>query len=226
MRRARFATGRRFMRAAFHLIRPKRLYEPVELAGSRYSEKREAEARWNAIAEAIRHYGARNVLDVGCAEAWFLRRAARELGVFGIGVEAADRRVLVGEIARLHDGAERVAVLKARLEPDDILGLPVCDIVICLSVVHHVMREGGIEAARRFVTALATRARKALLFEMGTADETALEWTKTLPDMPAGQESFVRDLLISAGLSNIRVVASTPGLRKDAPRLLFAAEPA
>jgi hypothetical protein len=60
---------------------------------------------------------------------------------------------------------------------------------------------------------------------MGTSDEKQLSWTSVLPEMPEGQERFVTDLLQSSGLTNIRVVASTPGLRGDAPRLVFAAEP-
>lgn len=221
----RFALGRRLLRGAFHLIRPKRFYEPVELAGRHYSEKREAKLRWSAIADAVRRYEAKSILDIGCAEAGFLRQAAAEFGTFGLGVEASDRRVLAGEIARLHDGAERVAVLKAKLTPDDIRSLPVFDLVLCLSVAHHVMRSGGVDAARAFVSAVASRVGKALLFEMGTSAETSLGWTKVLPPMPEGQEAFVADFLRSCGFTNVRVVASTPGLRGDAPRLLFVAEP-
>jgi hypothetical protein len=224
--RVRFRMARAMLRAAFRLLRPKRLYEPVEIGGKRFAEKRESEARWDAIASAIKHYHATSLLDIGCAEAWFLRRAAAEFGCFGIGVEADDRRVLVGEVARIHDSIERVAVIKARLSPDDIRSLPACEIVICLSVLHHVMRVGGMAAARDFVSALASCARKALIFEMGTSDEASLAWTSQLPDMPKGQEAFVRSLLLESGFANVRVVASTPGLVRDAPRLLFVAEPA
>lgn len=221
----KIALGRRLLRGSFHLIRPKRFYEPVELAGRHYSEKREAKLRWSAIADAVRRYEAKSILDIGCAEAGFLRQAAAEFGTFGIGIEAADRRVLTGEIARLHDGVERVATVKAKLAPDDIRTLPVFDLVLCLSVAHHVMRSGGVDAARVFVSAIASRVGKALLFEMGTSAETSLGWTKALPPMPEGQEAFVSDFLRSCGFTDIRVVASTPGLRGDAPRLLFVAEP-
>jgi SAM-dependent methyltransferase len=221
----RLSASRRLLNAAFQVLRPKRAYEPVELGGRRFASKREVEARWTAIAEAIRRYEVRTVLDIGCAEGWFLRRAAEDFGCFCIGVDAEDRRVLTGEIARLHDGVERVAVMKARLTPEDIRELPACDMVLCLSVVHHVMREGGRRAAEEFVQALASRARKALIFEMGTSEERQLAWSSALPDMPQGQEPFVRGLLESCGLREVRVIASTPGLHGDAPRLLFAAEP-
>jgi SAM-dependent methyltransferase len=225
-KRARLGSARALLRLAFHVIKPKRLYEPVELGGRRFAEKRDADTRWQAIAAAIREYDARNILDIGCAEGWFLRRAAQEFGCFGIGIDADSRRVLLGEIARLHDGVERVAIMGGMLGPTDIRRLPVCDIVLSLSVVHHVMRSGGRAAAEEFVQALATRARKALIFEMGTSDEKMLKWAHALPDMPNGQEAFVTELLDSCGLKNVRKVAVTAGLKRDAPRILFIAEPA
>jgi SAM-dependent methyltransferase len=222
----RASLGHRFLRLAFQVLKPKRLYVPVEIGGRRFANKREADNRWAAIASAIRGYSGRSVLDIGCAEGWFIRRAAADLGCFAIGVEAEDRRVLVGETARLHDGVERVAVIKARLAPDDIRHLPPCDIVMCLSVIHHVIRDQGLEGAEAFIRALASRANKAVIFEVGTSDEKELSWTKVLPDMPEGQEAFVRQLLETCGLTNIRVIGSTPGLKGDTPRLLFSAEPA
>lgn len=224
-RTLRLASARALLRLAFRAIRPKRLYEPVEIGGRRFVHKRDADLRWDAIAAAIRTYEAGSLLDIGCAEGWFLRRASAEFGCFGLGIDGGDRRVMLGEIARLHDGVERVAVMKGRLAPEDIRRLPRCDIVLCLSVVHHVLREGGLPAAEAFVQALASRAGKAVVFEMGTSDEKALSWSDRLPDMPEGQEAFVRALLEAGGLRNIRVVGSAPGVRMDAPRLLFLGEP-
>ncbi len=221
----RLAFGRALLRLAFHVSRSKRLYEPVQIANRNYPGKRDADTRWQAIAGVLAVEKARSVLDVGCAEGWFLRRAADEFGCFAIGVDASHRRVQAGEIARLHDGADRVAVMTATLTPRDIELLPRVHVVLCLSVVHHVIREGGLAAAEDFVRALATRAEKSLIFEMGTADEEQLSWTKILPAMKEGQEKFVTDFLARSGLTNIRVIACTPGLKGDADRLLMHAVP-
>jgi SAM-dependent methyltransferase len=221
----RIGVARPLLRTAFKALQPKRSYEPLEIGGRKYPSKREAETRWTAIAAAIELFGARSILDIGCAEGWFLRRAAHEFGCFAIGVDGDERRVMLGEIARLHDGVDRVAVMKSKLQPDSIVQLPRCDIVLCLSVLHHVIRRAGLSAAEAFLGAVCSRAGKALLFEIGTSDEKELHWSGILPDMPGGQEEFVTGLLARCGMQNIRVVASTPGLRKDAARLLFAAEP-
>ena len=46
--------------ASLHILRPRRLYEPVEIGGRRF-EKRDAEARWEAVAKTIRHYDAHSI---------------------------------------------------------------------------------------------------------------------------------------------------------------------
>jgi cyclopropane fatty-acyl-phospholipid synthase-like methyltransferase len=38
----------------------------------------------------LRDYSVKNVLDIGCAEGWFVRRAAADLNLFAIGIEATD----------------------------------------------------------------------------------------------------------------------------------------
>jgi SAM-dependent methyltransferase len=214
-----------FLRQAFHLRRiGKKPYEPIEIAGRRYDGLRQSEDRWEAIASVLSSYGARSLLDIGCAEGWFIRRAAKDLNCFAIGVEASDR-LLLGEISRLHDGLERTAILKATLTAKDILELPRCDVVMCLSVVHHVIRWQGMEAALDFVRALRTRALKALIFEMGTSEESKLKWSHVLPEMPHGQEAFVRKLLELAGFTNVRLVTASSAFHGLGTRLMFSAEP-
>lgn len=215
-----------FLRQAFNLRRMGRKpYEPVEIAGRRYDGLRQSESRWEAIAAVLSSYDARSLLDIGCAEGWFIRRAAKDLNCFAIGVEASDR-LMLGELSRLHDGLERTAILKATLAAKDILELPRCDVVMCLSVVHHVIRWQGMEAALDFVRALRTRALKALIFEMGTSEEGKLTWSQALPKMPAGQEAFVRQFLEAAGFTNVRLVTASSAFHREGTRLMFSAEPA
>jgi len=219
--RARLALA--LVRMSFRLAKAgTRPYEPIEIGGRRYQNARESESRWQAIATTLKDYGARNVLDVGCAEGWFLRRAAADLKCFAIGIEASER-VLISELARLYDGLERTAIMTALVTADDILALPKFDAVICTSVVHHVIRRGGLAAGQDFVRALSTRANKVVLFEMGTSGEK--DWSGILPKMAEGQEAFVQGFLEDCGLTRIRLIAESEGFRREDQRLLFSAEP-
>lgn len=134
--------------------------------------------------------------------------------------------MLTGELSRLHDNVERVATIKARLTPQDIRALPRFDAVLCLSVVHHVIRKDGISVAEEFINALSSRAGKVVVFEMGTSDEGGLSWSGQLPDMPKGQDAFVTALLERSGLVNIRRIGASEAFHGSAQRLLYTAEPA
>lgn len=221
----RIALAKGLIRLAFRLVAIK-VYEPVEIGGRRVRHDRETDNRWSAIEAVLKEHRARSVLDIGCAEGWLVRRAASDLGCFAVGIEASDR-VLPGELARLHDGVERAATIKARLTSDDIRTLPCFDAVLCLSVVHHVIRKQGLDAAEDFIRALASRAKKVVVFEMGTSEERGgLAWSGQLPEMPMGQDAFVTSILERCGLINIRRIGASDAFHKSAQRLLYTAEPA
>jgi SAM-dependent methyltransferase len=220
-----FAAVRAQLRQAFRTYRlALRPYEPVEINGRVFPGRRTSKDRWEAIAGVLKDYAARNVLDVGCAEGWFLRRAATELGCYAIGVEVSER-LLAGEIARLHDRIENMAIMLSRADAESLGRLPRFDAVICLSVVHHVIRHHGLDAAMDFVRALAGRAEKVIIFEMGTSEEKGLRWSGLLEEMPEGQEAYIRQFLERCGLRNVRQVASSSAFHGQANRLLFAGEP-
>jgi SAM-dependent methyltransferase len=223
LRQVRWGLALGLIRSAFRVAKGTgKTYEPVEIKGRRFANARDTDARWLAVSEVLRDYGARNVLDIGCAEGWFIRRAAADLNCFAFGIEASDRTI-VGELARLHDRAERVATVRAFMTPEAINALPQFDAVLCLSVVHHIIRGFGVGAAEEFLRALASRVLKVLVFEIGTADESS--WTSVLPDLSQGQEGFVRELLKRSGFHNVKVIAESPAFHREVKRLLFTAEP-
>jgi hypothetical protein len=114
--------------------------------------------------------------------------------------------------------------MRSMLTPADILKLPCFDVVVCLSVVHHIIRAHGMEVGRDFVRALATCAAKAIVFEMGTSEEKVGSAPRHLPGMPDGQEAFVKGFLESCGLQRVRVVAESAGYSGESRRI-FSAEP-
>ncbi|HYH71308.1 MAG TPA: DUF1698 domain-containing protein [Methyloceanibacter sp.] len=212
------------IRSAFYIAKAGgRTYEPVEIKGRRFANVRDSDERWQAVSSALREYGARNVLDVGCAEGWFVRRAATDNQCFAIGIESTDVGI-VGELTRLHDRVERSAIVRTFVTPDTIRSFPKFDAVLCMSVVHHVVRAFGIASGEQFLRALATRTDKVFIFEIGTADESS--WTPFMPEQHDGQEAFVRNLLSRCGFKNIRVIGKTAAFHREVERLLFLAEPA
>jgi len=223
VRAARWALARGLIRLAFIAGKGgRKSYQPVGIGSKRGRGARDAKTRWEAIAPVLRRYGVRSVLDIGCAEGYFVRRAASELGSFAVGVEASDRGAL-GALALLYARAERASLMRGFVTAAELRRWPQFDAVICMSVVHHIVRAYDLEAAQDFIAACASRAARVLIFEMGTGAECAFE--QAMPAEARHQDIFVRALLEGAGLKNVRVIAETPAYHQGTTRLLFAAEP-
>ena len=151
------------------------------------------------------------------AYATCLTLAVRKVGSFAVLL------AICGELSRLYDRAERMATIRSFVGPTDLLAMPKVDAVICMSVVHHIIRAYGLATAGEFVTALVSRVNKVLIFEVGTAEESS--WTEFLPELSQGHEVFVRDFLERCGLRDVRVIAESPSYHREVQRLLFVAEP-
>ncbi|UMZ74722.1 class I SAM-dependent methyltransferase [Natranaerofaba carboxydovora] len=200
-------------------------YQPLEIEGQTFSgSKRECENRLELIIDALKVHNAYNVLDIGCAEGWLLKQIASN-GYFALGIEIDDKRLVPGEVSRLYDGNSGVAAMKSWMTPPDILKLPNFDVILCLSVVHHIIYKDGVEAAQKFISSISMKAGKAVIFEMGTSEEKEKEWSYKMPEMPEGQEEYIRSFLQQGGLKNIRVLGKSSSINKDAERLLFIGEP-
>jgi len=219
--------GKIFLKLSFHFMNwsKKNNYEPVSISNKIYPAKREWGERWNAISKMIEKYQAKSIMDVGCAEAWFLRKASEEYNCFSIGIEASHPTLAVSETARLYDQVNRLAIMQCLMKADEVSNLPKCDIVLCLSLVHHIIRINGIDEAYEFVKGLSKVTNKILIFEMGTSEEKVLSWSKKMPEMKNGQEEFLKEFLSKCGFKNINVIAKTAGIEGDADRLLVYAEP-
>jgi len=201
-----------------------RHYEPVIISGKLIQgSKRDWIDRWDGIKGIIKEYNATTLMDIGCAEGFFLKKASKELGCISLGVEMNDNRLILGEMTRLYENIENCAVIKAKLDPLSIKKLPKMDVILCLSVVHHIIKSDGMERAISFVSALAGRTNKAIVFEMGTSDE--ISFVGRMPSMPQGQELFIRKFLEDSGFKNIRVINKSKSIKKDSIRLMFVAEP-
>lgn len=201
-----------------------RHYEPVSIAGRLVEgSKRDWKDRWISIKKVIEKYNAETLMDIGCAEGFFLRKAASEYNCFSIGIEMNDERLKLGELTRLYDNVENYAIIKARLNPKSIKKLPKTDVILCLSVAHHIIKSEGMSSAINFIKALVEKTNKAIIFEMGTSDENS--FIDRMPDMPKGQEHFVRKFLEDTGCINITVLNKTSSIKKDSTRLIFVAEP-
>jgi len=181
------------------------------------------ETRFEHVRKTVHEVKARNILDIGCAEGYMIRRAAKELGTFAVGLEMNRRRIRVSNAeSELNDG-RNYGIIPCGVDLELLECIPRFDVVICFSVLHHVVRQHGREAAVKFLTSIRRVTRHRFLFDMGNPEETASdpEWGSVLAFLKGDVVGNNRALLESAGFVDVKHVADTPGYVQTAVRPLF-----
>jgi cyclopropane fatty-acyl-phospholipid synthase-like methyltransferase len=201
-------------------------YHPVTLQGRALQPgQRNCLDRWTLIASAMQTHGATSLLDLGCAEGYFVRRAAQEFNCFALGVDADASRLLVAQNCVLLDRVERAGFTLADIDTRLLQNLPSFDAVLFLSVMHHVLYEHGLDHARALLAAIRVRTGKFLIFDMGQSNETRNEWAKLLPDMGSDPAVWIAEFLRSAGFTDVQKIGETDSYRNEVDRSLFLARP-
>lgn len=211
--------------AVRRLVRQVQPYHPVSMNGEVLSTgERACSDRWRVIGEVLAQ-GAESVLDLGCAEGYFVSRAAKEYGCFALGIDADIRRLTVAQDLSLLNKNERAGFMYANMSMEFLRRLPAFDVVILLAVLHHVMYEHGVDYAREFMTCIRAKTGKALVFEMGQSNESSMNWAAHLPDMGPQPHDWIKDFLLSCGFSEVKKLGETDAYRSNSSRGIFVARP-
>lgn len=196
-------------------------YQPIHVGTvkSRVST-RECEDRWVIVKDVIEQVEARSLVDFGCAEGFFVRRAG-ELGLFSLGIDRDYNRLGLIESARMIDRSEKSGFLLSGIDEDLLTKCPKFDVVLCFSVLHHVIRHNNLEYGREILRLMRLVASKAFVFDMGQSTETSTAWAKELPDMGADPAAWVAEFLRSAGFQSVAVAGETDAYKDSVPRYVF-----
>jgi SAM-dependent methyltransferase len=211
------------------LIRNNEPYAPKGITSdAKFQRPMEAfTTRWEKLSEAIYENQAKNLLDVGCAEGYMIRRAAKDCGIFAVGVEVDWERIRIGNAQSDLDHDYNHGIIPMIVDCNSIRSLPTFDVVICFSVLHHVIRHHGLEEGRNFLKSLAGITGKCFLFDMCSPEETANDphWATVLDFIKGDVVGKTGEFLRSAGFCNVRHIADTPGYVAPGIRPLFICEP-
>ncbi|MFT6372364.1 MAG: SAM-dependent methyltransferase [Gammaproteobacteria bacterium] len=185
------------------------------------------EKRFEQVRNAIEEVNAHSLLDIGCAEGYMISRAAKELDVFAIGLEVDRQRIRAGNAQSELDRDLNYGIIPASVDAQYLNKLPKFDVVVCFSVLHHVIRHHGKIEAIEFLKAIRRITRHRFLFDMGSPEETANdpEWGEVLAFMKGDLVAKNKELLEEAGFTDIQYVGDTPGYVQSANRPLFICNP-
>jgi hypothetical protein len=117
---------------------------------------------------------------------------------------------------------DHVAFLNIGIDSITVKGLPNVDVLCCMSIFHHWVRESEFEEADKIFTELANRTN-AIFFETGQSNEENVDWTKDLEFMNPDPVSWIEQYLKSKGFGAVKQLGEFATHLSSAPRMLFYA---
>ena len=200
-------------------------YHPVSLNGELLAGgERQCSDRWTIISKVLSQGGS-TLLDLGCAEGYFVSRAAQEYGCVALGVDADVRRLTVAQDVNVINKTPNAGFMYANVTMEFLRKLPRFDVVIFLAVLHHVMYEHGLDYAREYMRCIHEKTAKALVFEMGQSNESGMEWASSLPDMGPNPHEWIVEFLLSCGFTEVQKAGETDAYHSNVHRGVFVARP-
>lgn len=208
------------------MVRSYEPYHPVFLENRQLcSGERACVDRWRAVEPYLRALAPASLLDLGCAEGYFVKQAATQLDCFALGIDADIRRLTVARMSTSLNGTERAAFMQGTVTPEFLNRLPDFDVTVFLSVMHHVMYGHGVDYARQIAAGVRRLTRKCMVFDMGQSDETQHAWSNLLPAKTSNPRAWIEAFLRSAGFGEIVAVGETDSYKGATRRHLFIAKP-
>jgi cyclopropane fatty-acyl-phospholipid synthase-like methyltransferase len=221
----------KWLRCAHHflvsrMVRSFECYQPVRVGSLRLAPgERACEDRWQLIERVLTEQKATTLLDLGCAEGYFVQRAARDRNVVSFGVDADIRRLTVASQTQLLNKVRNCAFMYSTINADLLSRLPEFDVILFLSVLHHVLYSEGLDYSLELMRAIRKKTRRYLIFDMGQSNEIEHSWSALLPDMGRNPAEWIADFLHRAGFFDVEVLGYTDAYKGSSRRLVFGARP-
>lgn len=183
------------------------------------------QSRWEAVAAEIEMCKAQNLLDIGCAQGWFVRNANVHCNLFSLGLDQNREGLRLGSAFSELQGEEGYGFVPGTFSPEKLRQLPVFDVVICFSLVHHIVKVQGQEGGLEYLKACNEITNKCFLFDMGGPDEVSHTWAPKLDFLAGDLEQNIGNYLCGAGFTDVRKIGESMAHEDKVKRPLFACSP-
>lgn len=169
---------------------------------------------------SFRELEIRSLLDLGCAEGYFVTKAA-ECGCFAVGVDRDYNRLGLAESVRNFQRANHSAFMLADIDLDLLNRLPVFDAIVCFSVMHHIIRHNDLSYGRDILKGIRGKTGRVLFFDMGQSNEVSTTWASVLPDMGDSPQYWISDFLKGAGFNTVEKIGEADAYKDSVKRIVF-----
>lgn len=198
-------------------------YQPSLWFGDESGRRAEATLeRWDAIECELANIPAGTALDLGSHLGFFSFKLA-ELGHLCLGIENNKNTIRAARMLRTASAVEGASFREMTLDSQTVRELPEADIIIFLSLWHHLCRLEGFESARELLTNVMSKTRRVCFFETGQSNEVYTRWALDLPEMNPEPKEWISSLLLDCGASRVKHLGTFATFLGPVKRHLFAA---
>lgn len=164
-------------------------------------------------------------LDVGCNLGFFSFMLARSGADHVVGMDIERGPLLIAEKLKVLGRVSNVGFITVNLDHNNVHLLGEYDVILFMSVFHHLVDAHDMTVAKRVLSGLIARTRKVLIFETGQGDQTFGKMASAMPAMEKSQvASWLEQLLLDCGASSVEAIGST-AVKHNAERLLIRVTP-
>lgn len=182
-----------------------------------------AQSRWDEIARLVRpDRVVGTAIDIGCNGGFFTVGLARA-GVTTVGIEREPKFRRTAATTLRRNGLANAGILDLDVTPTTVDVLPTVDLVLFLSVWHHMVRAYGLEVADGLLAGIWAHAGALMIFDSGEAEMPATWGLPDLGDDPAGW--FAEHLATTCPASSVSTLGRHQAFAPDGTpceRTLFA----
>ena len=188
-------------------------YQPLDDTDGR----RSCQNRWDAIQTHLPETGM--AIDLGCNTGFFTHAMAKR-GLFSIGFESELKNIIVA-----HTAYDLPNLIFKHFDLNDatVMQLPQAEVVLFLSVFHHLVKNHGQLYAENILQNLARICRSNFYFETGQPNETGTKFCDQMAfmaDVNAWVETF---FLERCGFARVVCLGEFETFLTPVPRKLFLA---
>lgn len=177
--------------------------------------------RWEAILGELSEFKEGSALDIGCNIGFFSFKL-NELGYYVEGIDADPSNVFFCNSLIEHLGLENISFQKGSFDEARASHMPSFDVVLCLSVFHHVIRANGDEKSRQILRDLIAKTRRVIFMDIGQSPK-AIEAFGLPPQLADDPISWMMQLLTDCGCQRVNVIGNfDTSVEVDEKRYLFA----
>lgn len=164
-------------------------------------------------------------LDIGCNIGYYSFKMAQGGADHVLGIDIERGPLLIAEKLKLLGRVGNVGFCTLAIEQKNVGLLGQYDVILFLSVFHHLVYTYGMDSAKDILQKLIGKTRKVLFFETGQGDQDFGEMAGAMPKINKDEaEKYFTDLLLDCGAARVERLGET-ALKNDVTRLLFKVEP-